>query len=138
MSEDFKNCQFCGEEIKKIAIKCRFCHELLNVNEPESEPEVQAESEYSKRLKRNFDLVDDSDTDLTLEYIPKTNRERGGGLAALISLIIPGAGQIFNGHILSGFCWLVLTPLGYLMLFIPGLILHILCVFSAASQYKKQ
>ncbi len=35
---------------------------------------------------------------------------RDPGLAALLSLLIPGVGQIYNGKILRGIFWLVITP----------------------------
>jgi hypothetical protein len=35
---------------------------------------------------------------------------RDPGLAAVLSLIIPGAGQLYNGRILAGILWLIITP----------------------------
>ena len=35
---------------------------------------------------------------------------RDPGLAAVLSLIIPGVGQIYNGRILAGILWLIVTP----------------------------
>jgi TM2 domain-containing membrane protein YozV len=35
---------------------------------------------------------------------------RDPGLAALLSLLIPGVGQIYNGRWLRGLFWLVVTP----------------------------
>ena len=32
------------------------------------------------------------------------------GNAAVMSLIVPGVGQIYNGEILRGIFWLVITP----------------------------
>ena len=32
------------------------------------------------------------------------------GIAALLSFLIPGVGQIYNGCILRGVVWLILTP----------------------------
>jgi TM2 domain-containing membrane protein YozV len=32
------------------------------------------------------------------------------GNAALLSLVIPGVGQIYNGEILRGLFWLIVTP----------------------------
>jgi TM2 domain-containing membrane protein YozV len=32
------------------------------------------------------------------------------GTAALLSFIIPGAGQIYNGKFLRGIVWLIVTP----------------------------
>lgn len=55
------------------------------------------------------------------------------GLAAVLSFFIPGAGQIYRGRIGSGLLWLVFVVGGYLLFIFPGLILHILCIISAAS-----
>lgn len=35
---------------------------------------------------------------------------RDPGLAAVLSLLIPGVGQFYNGRILAGILWLILTP----------------------------
>ncbi len=32
------------------------------------------------------------------------------GLAALFSFVVPGVGQIYNGCILRGIFWLIITP----------------------------
>ena len=32
------------------------------------------------------------------------------GTAAVLSLLIPGVGQIYNGDILRGLFWLIITP----------------------------
>ncbi len=32
------------------------------------------------------------------------------GIAALLSFLIPGVGQIYNGDILRGVFWLIITP----------------------------
>jgi TM2 domain-containing membrane protein YozV len=54
-------------------------------------------------------------------------------VAAVLSLLVPGAGQLYAGRPLSGVVWFVVVTLGYLMLIVPGILLHILCVASAAS-----
>ncbi len=35
---------------------------------------------------------------------------RDPGLPAVLSLIIPGVGQLYNGRILAGILWLIITP----------------------------
>jgi TM2 domain-containing membrane protein YozV len=54
-------------------------------------------------------------------------------IAAVLSVFIPGAGQIYKGKTLIGIAWLVFTVLGYLTLVLPGMLLHFVCVFHAAA-----
>jgi TM2 domain-containing membrane protein YozV len=35
---------------------------------------------------------------------------RDPGLAAVLSLVVPGVGQLYNGRILAGILWLIITP----------------------------
>jgi TM2 domain-containing membrane protein YozV len=35
---------------------------------------------------------------------------RDPALAAVLSLIVPGVGQLYNGRILAGILWLIITP----------------------------
>ena len=35
---------------------------------------------------------------------------RNPGTAAILSAIVPGAGQIYNGKFLRGLFWLIITP----------------------------
>jgi TM2 domain-containing membrane protein YozV len=52
-------------------------------------------------------------------------------VAMLLSLIIPGLGQLYKGQPINGLVWFVLTGVGYVLLIIPGIFLHILCVLGA-------
>ena len=53
-------------------------------------------------------------------------------VAAALSLVIPGSGQIYKGQTRGGFLWLGAVVLGYMTFIIPGVVLHVLCVMSAA------
>jgi hypothetical protein len=55
------------------------------------------------------------------------------GIAAVLSLIIPGAGQMYKGKTGQGIVWLAGTVIAYMLLIVPGLIVHLVCVFHAAS-----
>lgn len=57
----------------------------------------------------------------------------GNGVAAVLSLFIPGAGQMYKGRVGGGIAWLIFTVLGYMAFVVPGLILHFICIFHAAS-----
>jgi TM2 domain-containing membrane protein YozV len=58
-------------------------------------------------------------------------------VAAVLSLVIPGAGQMYKGQVFNGLLWLVVVAIGYFMLIVPGLILHLLCILGAASGKPK-
>jgi hypothetical protein len=55
------------------------------------------------------------------------------GIAALLSLLIPGAGQMYKGHVGTGIVWMIAVFMGYIAFVIPGLILHLVCIAMAAS-----
>lgn len=56
------------------------------------------------------------------------------GVAAALSLLIPGAGQLYKGQIVNGLAWLCAVLLSYAFLFAPGLLLHLCCVIGAAKR----
>ncbi len=58
---------------------------------------------------------------------------RSGLLAGLMSLFVPGLGQLYKGFALWALFWFILVPIGYAALIVPGLILHVLCVYFAIA-----
>jgi TM2 domain-containing membrane protein YozV len=60
------------------------------------------------------------------------NRVANPGLAAVLSLFLPGAGQLYAGRIVGALLWFMVVTAGYYMI-LPGLILHLFCIVSAAS-----
>jgi len=62
---------------------------------------------------------------------------RHPGVAGVLSLIIPGVGQIYNGDFLRGAFWLVVTPglwIGTGGLF--GWIFHLVAAYTAYQRAK--
>jgi len=71
-----------------------------------------------------------------MRYVPAAIEARtppNAGAAALLSMVVPGAGQLYAGRPLTAVAWFVLVTMGYMLLVIPGVLLHILCVASAAG-----
>lgn len=55
------------------------------------------------------------------------------GVAALLSFIWPGLGQMYKGQVINGIAWMLLVITGYFALIIPGVVLHLFCIIGAAS-----
>lgn len=54
-------------------------------------------------------------------------------VAGMLSFVLPGLGQCYKGHILSGLVWFCCVAMGYAALVVPGIVLHLLCIAAAAS-----
>lgn len=63
-------------------------------------------------------------------------REASPGLAAVLSLFIPGAGQLYAGRVVGALLWFLVVTAGYALL-LPGLIMHLFCIVSAASSANR-
>jgi len=59
---------------------------------------------------------------------------RNPGLAAILSFLFPGIGQIYNGTILRGVFWMVVTP--GIWLGTGGLLGWVCHLVSAATAHK--
>jgi hypothetical protein len=73
------------------------------------------------------------DEQLREERDPRHPQRWHPGVAAVLSFLIPGLGQMYKGQICIGFLGLFLVLTGYAFCLIPGFIVHIFCIFSAAS-----
>ncbi len=102
--ESQKDCKFCGESILESAIKCKHCGEFLDG-------------------RNRVPVI------INQQRVPKWSP----GVAAVLSFLLPGLGQMYKGQIFNGMGWCVVTILGYAFFVIPGLVLHVCCVFSAAA-----
>ena len=54
--------------------------------------------------------------------------------AALMSLILPGAGQVYKGRVVQGIVWFVVIAASYWLVGLPALIVHLMCVITAGSE----
>lgn len=108
MDAEMRRCPYCAEEIRKEAIKCKHCGEFLD---------------FEIRSARFHNSQQD------VRLYPKWSR----GTAALLSLLLPGAGQMYKGNLGVGLLWMLFVAIGYAMLIVPGLILHLICIITASS-----
>ena len=66
-----------------------------------------------------------------------TKTPKDPGLAAILSVFIPGVGQIYNGDFLRGIFWLIFTPgfwIGTGGMF--GWICHVISAYTAYNRAK--
>jgi len=103
-----KICPFCAETIKLEAVVCKHCGRPLDSTTP---------------LNQNY-----------YGNFTQTNQPKWSpGIAAILSLIIPGAGQMYKGDVGEGIVWLFGVTSGYFLFIVPGVIAHIICIIQAAS-----
>lgn len=53
------------------------------------------------------------------------------GLSAVLSVLAPGLGQVYNGRLLAGALWFLGTAFAYSAVLVPGFLIHAVCVWSA-------
>ncbi len=59
------------------------------------------------------------------------------GLAAVLSVLLPGLGQVYSGRLLAGALWFLFTSVSYWAILIPGFLVHALCIWSAYHSAKR-
>jgi TM2 domain-containing membrane protein YozV len=60
------------------------------------------------------------------------------GLAAVLSVLIPGLGQVYNGKLIAGAIWFLATSLGYSAIILPGFVIHaasVWCAYRGAQSF---
>jgi TM2 domain-containing membrane protein YozV len=67
------------------------------------------------------------------DYEDRTLVRRGPspGIAAVLSVVIPGLGQVYNGNLFTGALWFAAVSFGYWAILVPGLFLHGISVWCA-------
>ena len=53
------------------------------------------------------------------------------GVAAVLSVFLPGLGQVYAGRLLAGALWFLGTAFAYWAIVVPGFLAHAVCIWSA-------
>ena len=108
-------CRECGQRVSSEAPTCPHCGVPAPVLLPDGRPAAVAVA--------------------TRAYVPRAVRApRDGGLAGVLSFVLPGAGQLYRGKVGRGFAWMFFVVVGYMALIVPGLFLHGLCIHNAVTR----
>jgi TM2 domain-containing membrane protein YozV len=75
---------------------------------------------------------DYSDRDLVVHRSPPSP-----GIAAVLSVVLPGLGQVYAGELIPGLIWFLAVGFSYWAVIIPGFIVHGLCIYSAYRAAKR-
>lgn len=65
-----------------------------------------------------------------------TRRAPHPGIAAVLSVLLPGLGQVYSGRLLAGGLWFLGTALAYHAVLLPGFLVHAVCVWSAFASAR--
>lgn len=121
-------CPFCAEPILSAAKKCKHCGEILD-------PGLRAARAVPVQVNLGIQNVP---APMPAPSRPVPVRYLNPGTAGVLSFVWPGAGQIYTGRVGAGIGWMIGTFLGYLLFIIPGVLLHILCIFSAVRAAREE
>lgn len=70
-----------------------------------------------------------ADDRIVIYHLPV--RRFSPGVAAILSLFVPGLGQLYKGQFFRAIIWFVIVVAGYVALVLPGLVLHACCILGA-------
>lgn len=73
---------------------------------------------------------------LTTALVPVARPSSSPVLAAVLSAFVPGAGHLYTGRIAAAVLWFIIVGIGY-GLILPGLILHVASMISAARSARR-
>ncbi len=121
-SRRVRTCPYCRERIDSSAVKCPNCLEYLD-------PRLARQNQVSIQLEQ-----------------ASTEPQSNPGIAAVLSFLIPGLGQIYKRQVLGGLFWFFTIYMGCFLsiLLIPAcgigliglpvvIVLYLICIFDAAS-----
>ncbi len=85
-------------------------------------------------------MYDDTYDDLDLDYARPVVRRPSPGLAAVLSVIVPGLGHVYAGRLGTGLGWFLATGFGYWAIIVPGFLIHVASVYfgyEAAKHWRR-
>ena len=72
-----------------------------------------------------YEHLDTFDDEIVVRRAPSP------GIAAVLSVLLPGLGQVYTGRLVAGAVWFLATSFFYWAVLLPGFLAHAFCVWSA-------
>lgn len=64
-------------------------------------------------------------------------RKTSTNVAGILSLFVPGLGQLYKGKVGEGILWFLFTVIGYGACIVPGIVVHVFCILNAFKEEKE-
>lgn len=58
------------------------------------------------------------------------NNESNNGVSFVLGFLFPGLGHLYKGKLGEGLVWFLVISVGYFFLIIPGIVLHLISLFT--------
>jgi len=123
------SCPDCGHRCSTSAVACPQCGRPFRDKTTQQQPSAPPTNAAQPQIHYHYPYP----------YAYPPQQVWSPAVAAVLSLFIPGVGQMYKGRVLEGILWLLFTPIGYVLFIIPGLIMHIICIITASqgNPYKQ-
>jgi TM2 domain-containing membrane protein YozV len=121
------DCPFCAEPIRAAARKCKHCGEMLDAALRHAPQPVQVNVQNVQTFAPPQQAM-----------VLADRRALSPGVAAVLAFLWPGSGHLYAGKIGTGLLWTLFTIMGYVAFVIPGMMLHVLGIFSAANAVHRE
>lgn len=127
-----KECPFCGEQVLTVAKKCKHCGEILDVALRVAMTPAPAQQVVQQFVPAAPASIQITNVNTNIANAGVSRKRWSRIVAFLLSLLIPGLGQLYKGQVLSALVWFIVVAIGYVAFIIPGIVLHICCALGAA------
>ncbi len=110
-----RQCPYCAETIKAAARVCRYCGRDL----------------VTGQTAAPVPIIQQAQPQIVVQAPPQQGWNPG--IAAVLSFIIPGMGQIYKAQIGRGVLVFLMTAAGYALFVVPGIIMHLIAIVDASQ-----
>ncbi len=69
--------------------------------------------------------------------IERRERAPSPGLAAVLSVFVPGLGHVYAGRLGAGLAWFLATMFGYWAILVPGFPIHLASIWFAYEAARR-